>query len=121
MAPDATDDEVKKAYRRLARVPSRHPWQGKGMPEEFLQSGKEMLQKINAAYDRIKKDRGFQACPPVAGGRKVARALRTAVGPAPDRDARGHAVCGTPRRPPCGSPCSGVRSTASTAAGKYSC
>lgn len=59
VAPDATDDEVKKAYRRLAREYHPDILQGKGMPEEFLQSGKEMLQKINAAYDRIKKDRGF--------------------------------------------------------------
>lgn len=59
VAPDATDDEVKKAYRRIAREYHPDVLQGKGMPEEFLQSGKEMLQKVNVAYNRIKKDRGF--------------------------------------------------------------
>jgi DnaJ like chaperone protein len=57
--PDATEEEIKKAYRRIAREYHPDILQGKGMPEEFLQSGKEMLQKVNEAYDRIKKDREF--------------------------------------------------------------
>ncbi|MDO9694255.1 MAG: TerB family tellurite resistance protein [Candidatus Latescibacteria bacterium] len=59
LKPDATEEEIKKAYRRIAREYHPDILQGKGMPEEFLQSGKEMLQKVNEAYDRIRKDREF--------------------------------------------------------------
>lgn len=31
----------------------------KGMPEEFIELANEKLAKINDAYDRIKKARGF--------------------------------------------------------------
>ena len=47
LTPDATDDEVKQAYRRLAK--KYHPDMNPGDPHAA-----EMMNQINAAYDQIK-------------------------------------------------------------------
>ena len=56
--PDADDDAVKAAHRKL--VVEYHPDKliAKGMPEEFITAANERLAKINAAYDKIRKLRG---------------------------------------------------------------
>jgi DnaJ like chaperone protein len=59
VAPDATEAEIKKAYRRIAREYHPDVLQSKGLPEDFMQFAKEKLQKVNEAYDVIKKQRGF--------------------------------------------------------------
>ena len=56
---DASDAEVKKAYRRIAREYHPDVLASKGLPEEFMTFAKEKLQTVNQAYDQIKKDRGF--------------------------------------------------------------
>jgi DnaJ like chaperone protein len=55
----ASDDEIKKAYRKL--VAENHPDKviARGVPEEFVAIATEKLAAINAAYDRIEKERGF--------------------------------------------------------------
>ncbi|MBU0742303.1 TerB family tellurite resistance protein [bacterium] len=57
--PGASEAEIKKAYRKIAREYHPDVLQSKGLPEDFMQFAKEKLQKVNEAYDVIKKDRGF--------------------------------------------------------------
>ena len=56
--PTATDDEVKKAYRQMAI--KFHPDKVSQMGEEFQKGAKEKFQKIQEAYDSIKKNRGIK-------------------------------------------------------------
>lgn len=59
VSSDASDDEVKSAYRKLARENHPDVLTAKGMPQEFIDLANEKLATINDAYDRIKKQRGF--------------------------------------------------------------
>ena len=54
----ATDQEVKKAYRKLAV--QHHPDKVAQMGEEFQKGAKEKFQRVQDAYEAIKKERGFQ-------------------------------------------------------------
>lgn len=58
VSKDDDDETIKKAHRAL--VVENHPDRliAKGMPEEFVTVANERLAKINAAYDRIRKQRG---------------------------------------------------------------
>ena len=53
----ATDDEVKKAYRKMAK--KYHPDKLQGLGEEHLKGAQEKFQSIQAAYETIKKERGI--------------------------------------------------------------
>ena len=52
-----TDSEVKKAYRKMAVL--HHPDKYEQMGEEHQKAAKEKFQKIQEAYETIKKERGF--------------------------------------------------------------
>lgn len=54
-----SDDELKKAYRKLIR--ENHPDKviAEGLPQEFVDLANEKLAKINAAYDQVSKQRGI--------------------------------------------------------------
>ena len=54
---NATDAEVKKAYRRL--MSQHHPDKlvAKGLPEEMMKIATEKTQEIKAAYDRVAESR----------------------------------------------------------------
>jgi len=54
----ATDDEVKKAYRRMAV--KYHPDKVSHLGPEHQDAAKEKFQKLTQAYERIKKERGFR-------------------------------------------------------------
>lgn len=54
---DATDDEVKKAYREMAK--KNHPDLVSNLGEEVRQAAEKKFQEINAAYESIKKQRGM--------------------------------------------------------------
>ncbi len=54
----ATDDEVKKAYRKMAI--SHHPDKVASMGEEYQKGAQEKFMKIQEAYENIKKKRGFK-------------------------------------------------------------
>ncbi len=54
--PSATDEEVKKAYRKMAN--KYHPDKVSYLGEDFRKIAHEKFQKVNEAYDRIKKERG---------------------------------------------------------------
>lgn len=53
----ATDEEIKKAYRQLAI--RYHPDKVASMGEEAQQGAKEKFQKVQEAYENIKKTRGL--------------------------------------------------------------
>ncbi|MCE3294872.1 MAG: heat shock protein DnaJ domain protein [Crocinitomicaceae bacterium] len=55
--PEATPEEIKKAYRQMAV--KYHPDKVASMGEEFQKGAKEKFQKIQDAYENIKKSRGF--------------------------------------------------------------
>lgn len=54
---DATDEEVKKAYRKAAI--KHHPDKVNHLGEEVRKAAEEKFAKVNEAYDRIKKSRGM--------------------------------------------------------------
>jgi DnaJ like chaperone protein len=56
--PNATDEEVKKAYRQMAI--KFHPDKVSQMGEEYQKGAKEKFQKIQDSYDAIKKNRGIK-------------------------------------------------------------
>ncbi len=53
----ATDDEVKKAYRRMAM--KYHPDKVSHLGEEFRKTADEKFKKVNEAYEKIKKERNI--------------------------------------------------------------
>lgn len=53
----ATDNDVKKAYRKMAK--KYHPDKLQGLGEEHLKGAQEKFQKIQSAYENIKKERGL--------------------------------------------------------------
>lgn len=53
----ATEDEIKKAYRQMAI--RYHPDKVAAMGEEYQKGAKEKFQKIQEAYENIKKSRGI--------------------------------------------------------------
>jgi len=54
---NATDGEVKKAYRKMAV--KYHPDKISHLGTEFLKAAKEKFQKVNEAYNTIKKERAI--------------------------------------------------------------
>jgi len=53
----ATDEEVKKAYRRLMNQHHPDKLVSKGLPEEMLKLATEKTQEIKRAYEQIKRSR----------------------------------------------------------------
>jgi len=57
VSSDATNDEVKKAYRKAAI--KHHPDKVSHLGEEVRKAAEEKFSKVNEAYERIKKSRGM--------------------------------------------------------------
>ena len=57
ITPDASDDEIKKAYREMAK--KHHPDMVAQLGEDIKRSATEKFQKINSAYEEIKKQRSM--------------------------------------------------------------
>ena len=59
VSPDASDDEIKAAYRRL--IKENHPDRliAQGMPREFIAVANDRLAAINDAYERIRAQRAM--------------------------------------------------------------
>lgn len=56
----ASDDEVKSAYRKLVREHHPDTLVAKGLPPEMVERANDTLASINAAYDRIAKERNLR-------------------------------------------------------------
>ena len=54
----ATDEEIKKAYRRLAM--KYHPDKVEGLGEEVKKNAEAQFREINEAYETLKNLRGFK-------------------------------------------------------------
>ena len=57
ISPDATDDEVRKAYRKLAL--KHHPDRVATLGEDVRNAAQKKFQEINTAKERIYKVRGI--------------------------------------------------------------
>ena len=57
VSPDATDDEVKKAYRAAAK--KHHPDKVSHLGEDVRKAAEVKFSQVNEAYERIKKSRGM--------------------------------------------------------------
>lgn len=57
VSPDATDEEVKKAYRLAAK--KHHPDKVSHLGEDVRKAAEEKFAQVNEAYERIKKARGM--------------------------------------------------------------
>ncbi|MFZ4464991.1 MAG: TerB family tellurite resistance protein [Bacteroidales bacterium] len=58
LSESATDEEVKKAYREMAV--KYHPDKVGHLGEEVRKAAEEKIQEVNAAYEQVKKQRGFK-------------------------------------------------------------
>jgi len=57
ISPQASDEEVKKAYRRMTL--KHHPDKVAHLGSDIQEAAKEKFQKINEAYSAIKAERGM--------------------------------------------------------------
>jgi len=57
VSPDASDDELKKAYRELAK--KYHPDKVSHLGEEVKMAAEEKFTRLNAAYEAVKEERGM--------------------------------------------------------------
>jgi len=57
VTPDANDDELKKAYRRMAV--KYHPDKVAHLGDDMQKAANSKFQELNAAYEQIKKERGI--------------------------------------------------------------
>ncbi len=56
--PDANEEELKKAYRKMAT--KYHPDKVTHLGEEFQKAANEKFQNLNSAWEQIKKERGLK-------------------------------------------------------------
>lgn len=59
VAHDAAEEEIRRTYRLLVRENHPDSFVARGMPEEFVKLANDKLAAINAAYDRIARERGL--------------------------------------------------------------
>jgi DnaJ like chaperone protein len=55
---EANDDEIKRTYRMLVKENHPDSLMARGVPPEFVQIANDKLASINAAYEKILKERG---------------------------------------------------------------
>ena len=60
VARDASADQIKKRWRALVREHHPDAMMARGVPQEFVELATVKVAAINAAYDRISKERGLE-------------------------------------------------------------
>jgi len=60
IGPDASDADVKKAYRRLMNQNHPDKLVAKGLPESMMKVAEEKTRQVRAAYERISEARGIK-------------------------------------------------------------
>ena len=58
VAPTATSEEIKAAWRELVRQHHPDTLMAKGLPKDYVDLATRKMAAINAAYDRIRTERG---------------------------------------------------------------
>lgn len=61
ITPDISNDDLKRAYRRLVRENHPDTLIARGVPEELVQIANDKLAAINVAYQKILKARGLDS------------------------------------------------------------
>lgn len=61
ITPDISNEDLKKAYRRLVRENHPDTLIARGVPEELVQIANDKLAAINVAYQKILKARGLES------------------------------------------------------------
>ena len=59
LTPAATDEEIRLAWRRLMRENHPDSLASRGVPKDFIERATRKVADINAAWDRIKRQRGL--------------------------------------------------------------
>jgi len=60
VSPDASDADIKSAYRNLVRENHPDRLMAEGVPEDMIELATKETQAINAAYDQIARERGLK-------------------------------------------------------------
>jgi DnaJ like chaperone protein len=60
VAADASDDDVKKAYRRLMNQHHPDKLVARGLPQSMIGIAEQKTHEVRAAYEKIKAQRGFK-------------------------------------------------------------
>ena len=55
ISSDVTNDEVKKAYRKMAK--KYHPDKLQGVSDDIIKMAEQKFNRVNQSYDRIMKSR----------------------------------------------------------------
>ena len=59
VARDAAPDELRASWKRLMREYHPDSLASRGVPEAFMRNASDKVARINAAWDRIKRERGL--------------------------------------------------------------
>jgi len=59
LSPGASDEEIRATWKQLMRENHPDSLASRGVPPEFIARASEKVARINAAWDRIKRERGL--------------------------------------------------------------